>query len=150
MPQFILNAPDQHPAHGKACHPFYTLDEFARGYVEAMFFTNGDTADENDNLLNEMGVERLTRAAVASIKHDCGRFTGILHEGRFLRQWLDGAAGYDDAQAGRDLWFTRQGHGVGFDDREELNAATKAALYTAARQFGEANVETSRGWIYHR
>ena len=43
MPQFILNTPPSRadaygylkPAKRRAVHPFYDLDEFAQGYVEA-------------------------------------------------------------------------------------------------------------------
>ncbi len=107
MPEFILN----HPA--RRAHPFYALDDFAKGYVEAMFFTNGDTGDEREDLLNEFGIERLTRAAVESIAADCRAFLGyIMPDGCFAQQWIDRAEGYDMEQAGRDFWLTRQGHGV--------------------------------------
>lgn len=173
MPEFILNAP-------RASHPFYSLDEFARGYVEAMFFTNGDTGDERENLLNELGVERLTRASVAQIKADCDKFTGhIMPDGCFVQQWLARLDDYGAAQAGGDFWFTRQGHGVGFWDRDELEsdageyfATIKAPaqwddserrqflavrgksygdhLSDAAHSFGESYVDVSRGWIHVR
>ena len=88
MPQFILNTPPSRadaqravaygylkPAKRRAVHPFNDLDEFAQGYVEAMFFTNGDIGDETrPDRLNEMGVSRLTRASVEKIKVDCDRF----------------------------------------------------------------------------
>jgi hypothetical protein len=145
VPEFLLNA------NNRGAHPFYKLDEFARGYVEAMFFTNGDTGDTRENLLNELGVERLTKEAVKGIKSDCSAFLGrIMPDGCFVRQWLDRLEGYDDAQAGRDFWFTRQGHGVGFWDREQIPDAAGEALSAAAKQSGEAYCETYRGWIYHR
>lgn len=43
MPEFCLNE------SARTAHPFYALSDFAKGYVEAMFFTNGDTGDERDN-----------------------------------------------------------------------------------------------------
>ena len=90
MPQFILNTPPSaadaqravaygylKPAKRRAVHPFNDLDEFAQGYVEAMFFTNGDIWDETrPDRLNEMGVSRLTRDAVETIKGNCIRFQG--------------------------------------------------------------------------
>jgi hypothetical protein len=143
MPEFVLN--DNHRA--KRGHAYHELSDFAKGYVEAMFFTNGDTGDDNEHLLNDLGTERLTRAAVASIAKDCDLFLGS------IRQWLDEVeanVNYDEAQAGRDLWFTRQGHGVGYWDRDELKKASRTALTMAAKAIGEAYVEVSRGWIYHR
>lgn len=158
MPEFHLHMrrvlPSGRVTH-HAPHPFYRLDDFARGYVEAMFFTNGDIGDDRENLLNDWGVDRLTREAVADIEKDCRAFQSkIMPDGCLVRQWLDRAneaTGYDDAQAGRDFWFTRQGHGTGFGDRfdEIPDDATREGLHTAARGFGEATVEACRGWIYH-
>lgn len=148
MPEFQLNA----DRHGK--HAYYKLSTFAQGYVEAMFFTNGDTGDDNEFLLNELGVEKLTREAVKDIAADCDAFLSkIMPDGRFCRQWLDeiaGQAAYDDERAGHDFWFTRQGHGVGYWDREELHEEQKLALSDLAHSFGEAYCEVARGWIYHR
>ena len=145
MPEFQLNA-DRYGAHS-----YYALNDFAKGYVEAMFFTNGDTGDEREDLLNNMGVERLTKSAIADIKRDCEAFLGtIMSDGGFVRQWIDRAEGYGDVRAGNDFWFTRQGHGVGYWERKELEGEIGDGLSDVARKFGEAYVEVSRGWIYHR
>jgi hypothetical protein len=148
MPKFILNTPPRR----KPPHAFYGLSEFSKAYVEALFFTNGDTGDDNENLLNDLGVEKLTRDAVANIARDCEAFLStIMPDGCFAQQWLARAAeqfDYSDEQAGHDFWFSRQGHGVGFWDRGlgELGEG----LHKAARGRGEAYCETYRGWIYHR
>lgn len=150
MPEFQLNA----DRYGK--HAYYKLDDFAKGYVEAMFFTNGDIGGDNETLLNDLGVEKLTRKAVKNIAAVCDRFTGtIMPDGCFLRQWLYRAyeaTGYDDARAGRDFWFSRQGHGVGFWSRQAdvLPLDIGTALDKVAKQMGEAYPEVARGWIYHR
>jgi hypothetical protein len=148
MPEFVLNV-------SSAARPLYDhLDDFARGYVEAMFFTNGDSGDEKDEWsLNRLGVERLTNEALRKIARDCRAFVGRLVEGRFVRQLLDeiaeSGADYSDEQAGRDFWFTRQGHGVGFWDREQLPQEAKDALTAVAKSFGETNgCYISRGWIH--
>lgn len=179
MPQFQLNRAYSERPHRLPTHPFYALDDFAKGYVEAMFFTNGDTGDDSEWKLNELGVERLTKASVAAIKDYCGAFLGqIMPDGCFARQWIDRAESYDDEQAGRDLWFTAQGHGCGYWDRKELEldlfepspeqrAATQTGgwrtdgegpckgtiadgLTEAAKQAGERYVEHWRGWIHYR
>jgi len=111
MPEFVLN--DDRPLH---------LDEFMSGYVEAMFFTNGDTGEENENLLSDLGTGRLTKKALASIEADCRAFLGhVMPDGCFVQQWLDRVEEYDAEQAGRDFWFTRQHHGAGFWDRDVLD-----------------------------
>ena len=144
MPKFELNRP------ARRVHPFYALDDFAKGYVEAMFFTNGDTGDEREDLLNDLGAERLTRAAVARIAADCRKFLGhIMPDGCFVQQWIDRAEGYNIEQAGRDFWLTRQGHGVGFWCRKELNGELGAGLTDAAAAQGEVYPSVNRGWIHH-
>jgi hypothetical protein len=142
MPEFLLNQPPE------TAHPFYSLDPFARGYIEAMFFTNGDTGDERETLLNDWGVEKLTREAVANIARDCAEFQS---REAFHLSVAYSERNYEAAQAGRDFWFTRQGHGVGFWDRTELDADDLGKLLTnAAKEFCEASVEAYRGWIYYR
>jgi len=137
MPQFQLNTP---PAKA---HPFYSLGTLARGYVEAMFFTNCDSGNaEREDHANELGVERLTRASVAAIKRDCDAFEShIMPDGCTVRQWLDRVPDYEEEQAGRDFWLTRQGHGCGFWDREALDVD----LY--APQEGDSQAEVYvEGW----
>ncbi len=148
MTQFKLN-------HPTPPHPFHSLDLFGRAYVEAMFFTNGDTGDEREHLLNEMGTERLSNAAVATIQADCDRFRAIVLPGpggatvQRLLDVLQRERGYTIEQAGHDLWFTRQGHGVGFWSREEL-ASFGDVLSDAASNLGESYVETDGEWIHVR
>lgn len=175
MPEFILNRDN------RGSHPFYALDDFAKGYVEAMFFTNGDTGDDDDNRLNDLGVERLTRAAVAEIESDCATFLNMTLPGakvsiRETLDLLDSEREYSLQRAGNDFWYTRQGHGVGYWDRAELEprdaweelgsprvddptwkrwediraGSIGNRLTEAAKTFGESYVEISRGWIYVR
>lgn len=151
MPEFILNRDN------RGSHPFYALDDFAKGYVEAMFFTNGDTGDDDDNRLNDLGVERLTRAAVAEIESDCVAFQ--------RDNAADLAAVYamepgpygkgqriDEIRAGHLFWFARQGHGVDWTDwyAPAADVAELERLQEASSAFGESYVEISRGWIYVR
>jgi hypothetical protein len=137
MPEFQLNKPRK---------PFaWHFDAFAEGYLEAMFFTNGDSGDDDEMHLNSLGTQRLTRASVLKILRDCAAFQ------KGARELLDEAyqRDYDETQAGRDFWFTRQGHGVGFWDRTELDADDLGRkLSSEARKFGEIYAFAQRGWIY--
>lgn len=139
MPKFQLNSA------ARGSHPFYALDDFAKGYVEAMFFTNGDTGEDDEFLLNHLGVEALTHDAVKAIKRDCDTFLASLPKDGHGRTAVDLACDYC---AGNDFWYTRQGHGVGFWDRglgpigDELEAASKA--------FSECYVEVHRERVYVR
>lgn len=149
MPEFILNTPS-------AKRPVYNdFDDFAKGYVEAMFFTNCDCGDEKrENHANELGVDRLTNKSLQNIKAQCADFQV---EADALLQ-LAYEQDYDEAEAGRDFWFTRQGHGVGYWDREALEVAQMTIngpmsigdqLSKIAKTFGEANCDIYRGWITH-
>lgn len=152
MPEFQLNTWRGRVGVARA---FDKLDSFARGYVEAMFFTNGDTGDDNENRLNEIGVHKLTKAACDDIAETCKRFQKAQAEA------LEAAyetGEYSEEQAGRDLWFSRQGHGVGYFDRDALAIPYSSdgrytlgyMLSEAARRMGEAEVYVKRGnWIEH-
>ncbi len=146
MPQFELNA----DRYGK--HPFYKLDDFAKGYVEAMFFTDCDTGrEEDEGKANELGVEKITHASILAIAADCAAFQQQAAD--ILDEVTAGASEYDMTRAGNDFWFTRQGHGVGFWDREELKFEDRdfgEELTKIARSFGEAYPEIYRGRIYYR
>lgn len=168
MPEFILKTPPTRadiararaygyrPARPVKPHPFHDLSEFAQGYVEAMFFTNGDIGDDRENLLNEWGAGRLTRRAIDSIAADCAAFekanaadldaAKALEPGsdefRYAREPLD------DRRCGHLFWYARQGHGVGWTD--DGDAECLARLQDACRAFGEAYVDAWRGWIHHR
>lgn len=110
---------------------FGTLDEFTRGYITAMFWTDsapsmsakewreteaaGDEIPEG-NFPADMGVNDLAPCALASIVRDCEKFQ---RDAAPLLS-LAYARKYDAAQAGHDFWLTRCGHGSGFWDRREL------------------------------
>lgn len=146
MPEFILNA------NHRGTHPYYALSTFAKGYVEAAFFTNCDTGNQKrEDHANELGVERLTHASVDAIARDCAAFlaTPVGSKGKTIADAItlaDAAAGYGEGRAGNDFWFTRQGHGVGYADRD-IRAPLATILTKAAESFGEAHTDIYRGWI---
>ena len=129
MSQFILNE--------NADTSSITLDDFTHGYIEAMFFTNGDTGDDNESLLNGLGIAAITLESMESIKRDCRRF--MSETATQLEEAIN--AGYTLESAGRDFWFTRQRHGVGFWSRDELEENDLGEkLSDIARKFGEVYV----------
>jgi hypothetical protein len=110
MPEFILNKTP--PAWDD------TLSEFAAGYLEAAFFTNMDSGHDDEFKANELGTGRVCKSARARIIADCAAFETAAADLLALAYACDD---YEPEQAGRDFWFTRQGHGVGYWDREQLN-----------------------------
>jgi len=117
MPQFEM-------PQGKGAQ-WASLDEFARGYVEAMWFTN---SGESDDALTGLDVDALAPETLERIASDCAAF---------MAKFPNGFGHADDAQAGRDFWFNRCGHGVGFWDRPALYGVNLARLLDeAAREAG--------------
>lgn len=135
------------------------LDSFTQGYAEALFFTEQENlaleACGNGKALAddpEPAFKDLAPEALAAIIRDCAAF-------RATPQWQallealgneelgdleeDLAAmaenGVPDTTAGRDFWYTRNGHGSGFWDGDwpEPYATT---LTEAAEAFGEVDV----------
>jgi hypothetical protein len=148
MPEFILN---NELVPGGKKKLYNDLDGFAKGYIEAMFFTNCDSGHDDEHIANKLGVDRLTIQSIHHIKRQCADFQ-IAAEALLDLAYEQA---YEEAQAGRDFWFTRQGHGVGFWDRDELDVDIGAGenlgkeLSKAADKFGEANCYIYRGWINH-
>jgi len=103
VPEFILDL-------GNATDSFSKLDEFTQGYVEAMFFTSIDT-DEDLFLASYDEIAPMTLYALVA---DCESF----QNDNFQCLALAYDTGYTKENAGRDYWYTRNGHGVGFWDRD--------------------------------
>lgn len=110
MPQFILDI-------GNAYRSWESLDAFTQGYIEAMFFTDTGTGDDEEGGLETASFDELSPDTLKGIISDCKAFQAeaeaLLNEA-YRR-------GYEEVQAGRDFWFTRNGHGVGFWDRDVLD-----------------------------
>jgi len=110
MPEFVLD-------HGTpdAAEEFAKLDSFTQGYIEAMFFTETNGAEDAD--MANATFANLAPVTLAAIAGQCQRFqtenASLLGEA-YSRD-------YSEEQAGRDLWFNRNGHGVGYWDRDVLD-----------------------------
>ncbi len=137
MPAFQLN---------KTGRAYDCLSPFAKAYVEAMFFTNCDSGDEDEDKANRLGTERLTRGALMAIAIDCDKF----HDENRATIVECVAAGKTLDSIAHDFWFTRQGHGVGFWEGESRGypGNTGDKLDAAAKKMGEVYPYFSRGWIY--
>lgn len=142
MPQFELNG-----AYGPA---WKELDSFTQGYVEALFFTEEaphTTIEEwqaieaaqgehpEGSFPSECGFADLSPKALARIVADCQAFQAA--QAALLDEAYATDA-YEAEQAGRDFWFTRNHHGVGYWDRDALEANKVGDRLTkAAHAWGE-------------
>lgn len=119
MAEFILDygSPD-------GTRVYHNLDSFTQGYIQAMFFTDTGTGDDED--LEDANFTELAPDTLAKVIADCERFQRVT-VGLFLHMNPE-----MEMEAGRDFWFTRNGHGVGFwdgdwseDVAETLTATSK-------------------------
>jgi hypothetical protein len=112
MPEFVLDLGDSQGARTYA-----SLSSFEQGYIEAAFFTSTGPDNEAEGLGEGSSFGELAPSAIDRIKADCAAFEALAADLLALAYATDE---YDATQAGRDFWFTRNGHGVGFWDREQL------------------------------
>lgn len=124
MPEFTLD-------HGTrdAGQRFQALDEFTQGYIEAMFFTETGTSDDGD--MENATVADLAEETWRRIESDCKRFMDNV----VIVVAIDGREG----EAGRDFWYTRNGHGAGFWDGDWPEPFA-GMLSAAARGFGAVDL----------
>jgi hypothetical protein len=93
------------------------LDSMVNAYIEAAYFTDVDELNtDNPDFTPEF--ERVAYAA-------CRDFVWAL-------DMVDvDSKDFDPTQMGHDLWFTRNGHGVGFWDRPEVYGELNAKIFSA-------------------
>jgi hypothetical protein len=103
---------------------------------------------------------RATKQAMGAAHRDCLTFChqagpDLLRE--VMRAHADGYGAHPDcgtehpvfAAMGHDLWLTRNGHGVGFWDRDALKEGDLGDRRSdVARAMGAHEPEFYRGWLY--
>lgn len=157
MPEFILESSGS-VAMPSAPLAFADLDEFTQGYIEALFFTNEcaqvtteefNSAEFQADMIEgradgvlpcDVGFADLAPETLQSIIADCRAFqdeNDELLQAAYARD-------YDASQAGRDFWFTRNGHGVGYWDRQQLEP--DSAEYEALTAEMVANRDNAELW----
>lgn len=112
---------------------YNALDTFTQGYIEAMFFTecHADNPELEDATFSDLAPETIA-ACVAQCARFQEKYASLLVEAY--------GRGYSEEQAGHDFWFTQNGHGVGFWDREELSAGELGERLSAACRRNEVYV----------
>jgi hypothetical protein len=139
MPVFVLDTA------GPAQVQWTDLPAFERGYIEAAFYTSTGFDNIEEDLGPESGYADLAPEALEGIRRDCQSFLTALARDDDGLTLLDRAYetskdgyGYDEMCAGRDFWYTRNGHGVGFWDRGLGEIGD--ALSDQASQFGASDM----------
>lgn len=111
------------------------LHAFIAGYIEALFFAESATDSDGETVEHLAGLE-LSAPAMEECRQDCARFLDLAGDKVMLA--VAGSDDYDHTQAGRDFWFSRQGHGVGFWDRDL--GLVGDDLHSVASRFGEKHM----------
>lgn len=101
-------------------------DTFVEAYIEAMFFTNGSSSEDE---LYELGIDDISFYLAKSILRDCAIFQAACFD------QIDGSY----KEAGHDFWLTRNGHGAGFWDGD-WNKQHGIHLTEVSEAFGECEV----------
>jgi very-short-patch-repair endonuclease len=109
------------------------LDEFTRAYVIAALWSSTDESDPSGGkpMDEKYTIRDIAPETLAKMAEDCRNFQaqhGIPHYGH--GQYTD------EELAGHDFWLTRNGHGAGFWDRDELGEADREKYTNAAHAFG--------------
>lgn len=106
------------------------LDRFTQAYLEAAFFTDEDRLKEE---AVESGFDpkehdfEWSQEALERAQKDCQEFQA---------QNAEAIESGDTEEAGRDFWYTRGGHGVGFWDGD-WEEPWAQQLTDASQKFGE-------------
>jgi hypothetical protein len=108
-----------------------SLDEFTLGYMEAALWSSGD--GEEYESYESFDFEDIAVYSRAHMISDCAKFQEENAED--LAIYYE-TSGRPEDHAGHDFWLTRNGHGVGFWDREGDKAALNR-LTEASHKFGE-------------
>lgn len=121
------------------------LDAFTQGYIECALWSSTDASDDSggDPLDANYGPEDLSLESLQGAINDCAAFQDEM-KGTLYSAYHH-ASGYDAANAGHDLWLTRNGHGSGFWDRDL--GAIGERLSKAAKAYGGVDLVVCGGVI---
>lgn len=114
---------------------FEGLNDFARGYVTAAFWTFDDDAPSGPYQYSGRPEElyaQLDDGALDAMLADCLKFQS--EQAGHLR-----LSGMSDSEAGHCFWLTRNRHGSGFWD-SDIPETQQDALTEAAHAFGECDL----------
>lgn len=92
-----------------------SLDKFLAGFIECAIWSS---TDDEGNPLDALGLD-LDADSLAAMRADCAEF---MEANQALLDEATERVGYSWGRAGHDYWLTRNGHGAGYWDRDELAA----------------------------
>lgn len=134
-----------------------SYDDFRDGYIAAALFSTSamlpDEDENDDRSFTDLGMDETDMApsTLAAIERDCRAFYDLNHRLIASCEETHTPGSPDDTvwnHAGRDFWYTREGHGVGFWDGDWPDEAGEI-LTKATKRFGQGAWYTGDdGMIY--
>ena len=117
------------------------LDTFTAAYIECIYFTDTGDGDQPDSEV------AMSDELIESIKAECAEWQATNAD---LLAEAYAREGYDVVRAGHDFWYTRNGHGVGFWCRDELEDGDLGdRLSEAAKLAGVCDVYEGDDGLLH-
>lgn len=105
-------------------------NQFFRGYLACALWISTDGSDQGRPIDKDFEISHFTKRALRRAWYECRLFY------KYNRDAIDAG---DAAQAGHDLWLTRNNHGAGFWDGDWPEPAA-TSLTESARAMGESHV----------
>jgi hypothetical protein len=112
------------------------MDTFTKAYIEAALWSS--VGDNDEPLDKNYSIQDISSETLQKMEADCAKFQ---------KENVTDIAQYDhpsfspEEMAGHDFWLTRNGHGVGFWDRDDcLPESAGERLTVAANAFGECDL----------
>lgn len=107
---------------------------FFKGYIETLFLTETDESDDRGGypLDRNYSTSDFASGTRAKLEKDAARFYA-----RYEEMWT---AYIDDEEAGHNFALSRNGHGAGFFDEDDLPAGLRKTLQAAAKSFGTVHL----------
>ena len=110
----------------------FEINDFINGYITcALWSSTDDAGDPLDGNYDKSDIEDESLYAMVI---DCYNF---FRENEAA--WIENGH-YSSERAGHDFWLTRNRHGAGFWDRDELPEVIGEVLTNNSEGYGEANL----------
>lgn len=87
------------------------------GYLDAIIFTESDDDKDENGIVNGMGEFDFAPSTINEISAELHAFV-FTFQSCLLHAMENSTIGYTWQDVGYDLWLTRNGHGIGFWDRD--------------------------------
>lgn len=114
------------------------VDEFTRGYIACALWSSNDesTPQGGEPMDSNYSITDIAPETLAQMCADCADFQST--HGALLAQAYEHP--YEAQRAGHDFWLTRNGHGAGFWDRDEIPRELGALLTAASKQYKDVDL----------